>query len=345
MRDTLTNVIFRVTFTSTILLSTITAFAAVPAEPSLLELLTIQHGKVFASRSDGAKRELMANSRLLRTHTVTRLFDWKDLVSNNSRRLLVNVQASPATDEVDETGGRDHAHAGGELWQIDTNGSEKRVAVDVFRATLSPNGEKVLYATGLPSVVVRTNDGQILMEVSGYDPSWKPDGTSIVLSTARDHDLPRSLRISTIDLATGNVRHLTEGTFDDHRPEFDPSGRWVLFVSGVRSGIASFWRVSTNGGDATQLTNVGATVIDDRFVPTPFERTLWSSNGRWFLYDFKVGDQEEVWGLQFATSGDFVRAVKLAVGLNPQWVDDGISVGIQSMVDGELKLTVVELPR
>lgn len=306
------------------------------------EILTIDNGKVVVGQADGDKRHVLVSSQLLSKYKVRELFDWKDLPNKNSRRLLLTVAESPQQRDL-------HTPVGGELWQVDSDGAERFVSASVIRAKLSPDGEKLVYATSLRSVGVQKGDGRLLLDVTrGYDPSWKPDGSSIVLSRAgerSDLNAPERLRIDTIDIETGGVRNLTDGMFDDVRPEFHPSGRWVIFVSGGRTGFASFWRVSADGGDATQLTNIGATAIDDRFVPTPFKRTLWSSNGRWFLYDFKVGEKEEVWGLEFGTDGYLVRALKIAVGLNPQWVENGVSVAVQKMVDGQPKSTIVELPQ
>ncbi len=306
------------------------------------EIVTIDNGKVVTGHADGDKRQVLPSSQLLSKYGVRELFDWKDLPNKNSRRLLLAVGELPQRRDL-------HTAAGGELWQVDSDGAERFVAAGVLQAKLSPDGEKLVYATSLRIVGVQTGDGRLLLDVTrGYDPSWKPDGSSIVLSRAgegSDLNIPGVLRISTIDIKTGGVRNLTDGMFDDVRPEFHPSGRWVIFVSGGRTGFASFWRVSADSGDVTQLTNIGATGIDDRFVPTPFKRTLWSSNGRWFLYDFKLGEKEEVWGLEFGTYGDLVRALKIAVGLNPQWVENGVSVAVQKMVDGKPKLTIVELPQ
>lgn len=305
------------------------------------EILTIDNGKVVANFADGKKAPL-TSSQLLTKNKVRELFDWKDLPSKNSRRLLVTVGESPQQRDL-------HTPVGGELWQVDSDGAERLVSAGVFQAKLSPDGEKLAYATSWRSVGVQTGFGRLLLDVArGYDPSWKQDGSSIVLSrSAEGSDLnsPGTLSIEVIDIETGGVHKLTDGMFDDARPEFHPSGHWVMFVSGGRTGFASFWRVSANGGDATQITNVGATAVDDRFVPTPFKRTLWSSNGRWFLYDFKLGEKEEVWGLHFGMNGDLQRALKIAVGLDPQWVDNGFSVAVQKTVNGEPTSTIVELPQ
>jgi len=339
MRDKTIVVILRATFAVALAL---TALAAAATKHSSRDILTIQHGKVIASTADGGKRQMLASSQLLHKYNADELLDWKDIPHNNSRRLLLTVGESAQRHDP-------HTPLGADLWQVDSDGAERFVSAGVFQAKLSPGGDKLVYTTSLRRVAAQTADGQLLLEVArGYDPNWKPDGSSIVLSRAgeeSDLNMPGRLRICIIDIATGDERTLTDGTFDDVRPEFHPSGHWVVFVSGGRTGIASFWRVSMDGGDATQLTNIGATAVDDRFVPTPFKRTLWSSNGRWFLYDFKLGEREEVWGLEFDKEGHVVRALKVAAGLNPQWVDDGVSVAVQKTVDGEVKSAIVELPQ
>src|SRR5690606_13524099 len=119
------------------------------------------------------------------------------------------------------------------------------------------------------------------------------------------------------ELNGGQSTKLTDGQWDDVRPHFSPDDKWVLFVSGGRSGLASFWRVPAEGGQPEQITNVGMEQINDLFVPTPYDRTVWSADKRWFVYDFKSGDQHEIWGLEFDPDGKFRRATRFGEGLDP----------------------------
>jgi hypothetical protein len=341
MRDPVIIVFRRSVFASLLVLSATGWVAEVPATVPR-QVLTLEDGAVVARDSSGSVRRLLETSPLLRKHKVHSLLDWKDLQSRRATRLLLTVGEPSQPGDM-------HTPAGRELWQVDSDGAERLVAADVFQARLSPGGEALLYVTTSRAITVQKSDGRVLLQIPrGYGPTWSSDGHSIVLSLADETsalNMPEGMRISTVDLVTGRTRDLTDGFFDDTRPHFDPSGRWILFVSGARSGLASFWRVWGGGGDPIQLTNVGATDVDERYVPTPYKRTLWSMDGRWFLYDFKLGAREEVWGLEFSPSGDFVRALKIADGLDPQWLDSGASVVVQTTIDGLRQPVVTELPQ
>lgn len=304
------------------------------------ELLSVSNGVILAH--DIAKHESrpVSGSQLLDSREIRELLDWTNL-STRKRRLLVTVHDSRGLRD-------DQGSFGAALWQIDTDGVDRYVSDDVFQARLSPDGESLLYVTTSRNVTVQSHDGRNLLSLArGYSPKWSPDGRSLVLSRAgdgSDPDTPETLSVATVDIKTGVVRELTDGAFDDVRPEFDPSGEWVLFVSGGRTGIASFWQVPATGGVAAQVTNIGATTVDHRFVPTPFKTTIWSADGKWFVYDFKLAEREEVWGLQFDTDGHFVRALKLSHGHTPQWLDNGVSLVVHSRSHSEPTMAVVELP-
>jgi Tol biopolymer transport system component len=136
----------------------------------------------------------------------------------------------------------------------------------------------------------------------------------------------------------------TDGQFDDGRPEFHPSGDWILFVSGGRNGFASFWKLDPGKGEPVQVTNIGQQAVDETFVPTPYRKTIWSSDGRWFLYDFKSGEREQIWGLHFAANGDLMGTTKLAEGLDPTWTEEGRAFVYSKRVNDHIESAVTTLP-
>lgn len=229
------------------------------------------------------------------------------------------------------------APSGMDLWIQNENGEERLVDQSVYRARFSPDGTKIAYATSECVMHIEDLQGRQLAKIDrAYEPSWKPDGSGVVFAQVpndRDIHLPGVLHISTLDLATGEVQQLTDGKWDDSHPEYSPSGDSVIFVSGGRSGFASFWKVSP-GSEPEQLTNPGAEAVDEKFVPTPYNRTLWSQDKRWFVYDFKNGDREEIWGLEFAPDGKLKQTQLLAAGLDPQLRDDGRTI-VFSKREGE----------
>jgi hypothetical protein len=84
--------------------------------------------------------------------------------------------------------------------------------------------------------------------------------------------------------------------------------------------------------------------VNDRFVPTPYDKTIWSGNKQWFLYDYKNGDQQETWGLEFNPNGTMKQAKKLAEGINPRWREDGRIFVCEKIADGKIETIVANLP-
>lgn len=240
------------------------------------------------------------------------------------------------------------AASGWSLWVRDAAGVERLVHESVYSAKFSPDGQRVAYTTSGVELRVEDLQGNKLTEVAGgYSPQWKPDGSAIVFAKVpegRDLHLPGALHLATLDPASGRVNLLTDGQFDDGRPEYAPAGDWILFVSGARNGFASFWKVNAAGGEPVQVTNIGQRAVDETFVPTPYRKTLWSPDGRWFVYDFKNGDRQQIWGLEFGANGDLVRSAKIADGLDPSWAEDGKSFVYSKLVNGQTEAARAVLP-
>jgi hypothetical protein len=219
------------------------------------------------------------------------------------------------------------AATGVDLWLQDESGTERLIHPSVYRAKFGPNGRRIAYTTSDCVLHIEGLSGRKHLEIErAYNPSWRRDGREIVFEKVpegRPTHIPEALHIARLNVESGKVDLLTDGTFDDVRPEYHPLGKWILFVNGGRTGFASFWKINAAGGKPEQLTNIGIEQIDASFVPTPYRQTIWSADGRWFLYDFKNGDVRQVWGLEFNPAGRLLRGIKLADGLFPQWIEDG----------------------
>lgn len=242
-------------------------------------------------------------------------------VNGAKRSLLSTGKDSRYLPDTDVNSGRD-------LWVKDEFGNERLVDRSVYRARFSPDGSKIAYATSDATLRVEDLAGTKLAEVEGaYEPSWKPDSSSLVFSKVPPglpNHQPGAFQLATLNPTSGEMEILTDGQFDDGRPQYDPTGESVLFVSGGRTGLASFWMINRPGEEPVQLTNLGQSGVGDDFVPTPYSpQTLWSPDRKWFIYDFKHDDVQQVWGLELNPDGTLKRAGKLADGLNPQWKENG----------------------
>ena len=256
------------------------------------------------------------------------IFTYDSVTVNGKKRSLVAKQRD--SKYIADT----DAASGFDLWIMDEEGHERLVDSSVYRAKFSPDGSKLAYTTSEATLRVEDLQGNRSIDLNGaYDPNWSPDGSSVIFAKVppgRPNMLPGVLQLAVVDPATGKVTTLTDGNFDDVRPEYDPTGKNILFVSGGRSGLASFWVIRNPGEAPVQITNLGQESVDENFVPTPYSpHTLWSKNGQWFIYDFKQGDREQTWGLKFDGTGN-AKPVKLADGTQPQWKIEGQSFFCQT---------------
>ncbi len=271
------------------------------------------------------------------------LFDWKKATESTETYFLISQRAN-------STSFRSGADTpiGYDLWLLDDAGAQRQIAESVYRAKFSPDSRSIVYTTS--DCIMHAEDlaGRKTAEVRGaYDPSWTSNGKSIVFSKVpdgRDIHLPETLHLAILSLNSRQVDLITDGRFDDCRPECHPSGEWILFVSGGRSGLASFWKVPIAGGQPVQITNIGLEGVGDSFVPTPYQKTAWSADGRWFIYDFKNGSLQQIWGLEFDATGNLIKTLKLADGLFPQWLEDGKTFVYLKRIDSLVKPIVGRLP-
>jgi WD40 repeat protein len=269
-----------------------------------------------------------------------RLFDWKQ-TPGVTRFLVSKGRDGHFLSDSD-------APSGVDLWLGDGNGGERQIHASVYCARFSPDGQTLAYTTSDCELRIEEPEGRRLHTVRGaYNPNWKSDGRTVLFEkvpAGGNFHLPETLHLAKLDVATGKVNLLTDGRFDDVRPEFHPSGKWVLFVSGGRSGFASFWKISPDGSEPEQVTNLSLKRVDESFVPTPYKKTLWSADGRWFVYDFKSGEVRQVWGLEFDVSGKLLRAMKLADGLAPQWLEEGKTFAYLKSESGSEQPAIGRLP-
>ena len=143
---------------------------------------------------------------------------------------------------------RDYTKAS--LWMMNADGSHQRRLREAGRdgwkifghAEWSPDGTKLVMIGGAsPQVVVTKTDGRtVLMSTSrpamNLDPSWSPDGRTIVFASCSRLFCPEAeFEIFTMRYrpgATGrDARQITHDARRDHDPYFSPDGRRLAWLT------------------------------------------------------------------------------------------------------------------
>jgi TolB protein len=237
------------------------------------------------------------------------------------------------------------------LWSVGLDGTAPRRLTrgrNVLRATASEPAGLIAYWTSTMEIWVMRPDGSQARRVAspGASPAFSPDGSRLAYARLpkewRPGSLPGGFDLHVVELATGDDRELTSG-YDDAEPVWTPDGRALLFLSGGRTGLTSFWRISAEGTELAQLTNAGQSGVTDRFVKNPAANsdTAWSPDGSMLLYSALYEPAGEVIVLDFDRTWAVREARVLGEGRSPSWAAQGT---VQVIRDAAQGLEAVELP-
>ncbi|MDX1600117.1 MAG: hypothetical protein R3191_01245 [Anaerolineales bacterium] len=115
----------------------------------------------------------------------------------------------------------------------------------------------VVYAEGQPGrsyLVGQTLSGgepvRLTQGPGDRDPAISPDGSQVAFRSQRDG--PWELYL--LELATGEVRRLTQTDAYEGHPTWSPDGRWLAYEA-YSDGDLDIWILPLDGGAAIQLTN------------------------------------------------------------------------------------------
>lgn len=162
-----------------------------------------------------------------------------------------------------------------QLYRINPNGGEAQrltesAGIDT-QPGYSPDGQWIAFTSdrgGSPQIYRMPAAGgapQRLTFEGSYNvgPRYSPDGKSIAF-VQRDGG---RYRIASLELATGQVTVLTDGTLDDS-PSFAPNGKMILYEAQV-GGRGQLAAVSGDGRVRQRLTSAAGDVQDPAWGPMP----------------------------------------------------------------------------
>ncbi|HEV2845692.1 MAG TPA: peptidoglycan DD-metalloendopeptidase family protein [Thermoanaerobaculia bacterium] len=166
-------------------------------------------------------------------------------------------------------------------------------------------------------------DGKVARTIArAASPAFSPDGGRLAYAKPpkewQPGEYPGGFDLHVLDLATGDDSELTAG-YDDAEPVWTPDGRHILFLSGGRTGLTSFWRIDARGGEPRQVTNAGRTSAAGEFVPNPSANVeaSWSKDGRTLLYGSLALRFDRSWNAVEALVLDRGVQKSIAVGKGP----------------------------
>lgn len=160
---------------------------------------------------------------------------------------------------------------------------------------------------------------------------WTPDG-KVVFSSAKNGNVD----ISIMDADGSNLKPLTSDNYEDFAPVVSPDGRFIVFISN-RSGRPNIWRISIDGSNPQQLTDVF-----NASSPS------LSPNSKWLYYSAATGDDRLPVTWKIPVDGGTAVKVSSVKTLKPKISPNGKFIACytpglpaEQAADEELALTIL----
>jgi len=137
----------------------------------------------------------------------------------------------------------------------------------------SPDGQRIVYVThenSIANLYTMSTDGSDKKQITNYvydiqilTPHYAPDGNSIVFAMA---DQEANLDLFILELASGDIRRLTDDPAADYDPVWHPGGDFVSYTSHA-SSTPNIHTVNLSTGASKQVSDVGDAVWAAQLSP------------------------------------------------------------------------------
>jgi len=242
------------------------------------------------------------------------------------------------------------SYQGGDVWVLDLDsGSESLVVKEAFHPAFSPDGSQLAVDASWagPRRIWTTDSGgrnprQVTTDTSEAiahtDPSWSPDGGHVVFQ----QEEKTRLDVRVVEVASGEVRSVTDDLYRDLAPVWSPTGRHVYFSS-YRGGGLNIWRVPVGPeGVPTALPEQLTTGAGQDLQPSV------DALGQRLVFTV-LSENSDLWRLPVdpATGSPTGEPEPLVVSSREDsrgsWSPDGSRVAFNSDRDGDMNIWVSDL--
>lgn len=176
------------------------------------------------------------------------------------------------------------------IWIMNSDGTSHRKATDpattgniVTPLAWSPEGHRIAFASGLTDrsniMLLTPKTGQVkqLTNLPGHasNPTWSPDGTTLVFTVATVDGLTSRSTLYTIHTDGTGLTQITSGDVSDQHPTWSSDGAQIAFVR-MTNQRSALLVVNADGTDAHQLSAAPAGQM--------FDFPAWSPEGRLIVF-------------------------------------------------------------
>ena len=173
---------------------------------------------------------------------------------------------------------------------------------DDWQAEFSPDGKRLAFRSE------RDDGGIFIMDAgggslerltrSGFNPTWSPDGTQVLYSTAQVIADPTTRPVvgvlSMIRVATGERRTVYDDS-DAVQPRFSPSGKRIAFWGFPnQGGQRDIWTIAAPAADQTGAGLPPKPVAVTQDAATDWN-PVWSPDGTYLYFASDRGGSMEIW--------------------------------------------------